>query len=92
MGSLKHGLYLVAALGMIVYALPRLEMGQEWTSATVFGVMWIAMMLLVVAAQLHELLGVNESKRKELERVRLYKRRQVQRWVETKVRAYSRGK
>lgn len=88
MGSIKHGIYLVAALGLLIYAIPRLEVGQGFSQSTVFSIVWLGMMLLIIAAHLHELLGVDEAKRKELERIRLYKRHQMQQWIENKVHAY----
>jgi hypothetical protein len=57
------------ALGMIFYAVPKLQMGQGWSAATVFGVVWIGMALVIVAAHLHEILGVDEETRQELQRI-----------------------
>lgn len=74
----RHALYLVAALGMLVYALPliSLDPGAGWIS--VFGIVWAAFAFLVIGAHLHFLLGVDEEKQRALEAVRRAKFRQWQ--------------
>ncbi|NGM83062.1 hypothetical protein G5B47_11615 [Paenibacillus sp. 7124] len=65
----KHVVYLVLALVMLLYALPELS----WAGSTpvfVFGAVWVAFALLVIAAHLHFILGVDEEKQKRLEAVR----------------------
>lgn len=69
-GKWKHGLYLLAALGMLVYALPRLELNSAWTAATVFGVLWSALALLVIAANLRVLLTDRERERRRISAIR----------------------
>lgn len=61
MRELKSALYLALSLGMLIYAMPRLEMGQGLTLATLFGVAWISMALLVIAAHLRAVLRVDET-------------------------------
>lgn len=53
--------YLSAALGMLIYALPRLDMGEGLTLPTIFGVCWIAMALLIIASHLRVVLRVDEA-------------------------------
>ncbi|MCM3747986.1 hypothetical protein M3223_11550 [Paenibacillus pasadenensis] len=69
-GKWKHGLYLLAALGMLAYALPRLELSSAWTAATVFGVLWSALALLVIAANLRVLLTDRERERRRISAIR----------------------
>ncbi|WP_179032031.1 hypothetical protein [Paenibacillus kribbensis] len=80
MGSLKkwkHGLYTLIALAMVFVALPRISLagGLNWVNG--FGIVWVLFALLVIGANLHFLLGVDEEKRKMLERVR---RAKMQQW------------
>ncbi|PYI57082.1 hypothetical protein [Paenibacillus flagellatus] len=82
----KSVLYMSLALGMLIYAVPRLDIGGGWTMPTVFGIVWIAFALLVVAAHLHRLLGVDEETKRELARVRHHSRRTREQWVAGKIR------
>lgn len=66
----KSVLLLSGSLGMVIYAVPRLEMGQGASLPTVFGIIWVAFALLVIAAHLHQLLGVDEETKAELARVK----------------------
>ncbi|ALP35330.1 hypothetical protein ASL14_03180 [Paenibacillus sp. IHB B 3084] len=73
----KHGLYTLIALAMVLTALPRISLtgGLNWVNG--FGIVWVLFALLVIGANLHFLLGVDEEKRKTLERVR---RAKMQQW------------
>jgi hypothetical protein len=82
--GLKNVVYMSLALGMLFYAVPRLEMGQGLTAATIFGVAWIGLALLIVAAHLHEILGVDEETREELDRIGKMKKRQLERTLQGK--------
>lgn len=80
MGSFKkwkHGLYTLIALAMVLVALPCISLagGLNWVNG--FGMVWVLFALLVIGANLHFLLGVDEEKRKTLERVR---RAKMQQW------------
>lgn len=66
------------ALGMLFYAVPRLEIGQGITLPSVFGVIWVALILLIIASHLYYILGVNEEKKKELRRVNKFKKWRTQ--------------
>ncbi|MCT2197478.1 hypothetical protein M3G15_20400 [Paenibacillus sp. p3-SID1389] len=72
----KHAVYLILALAMLVYALPMIsfEPGAGWVS--VFGAVWAGFAFLVIGAHLHFLLGVNEEKQRELDRIRREKYRE----------------
>ncbi|MCZ8513434.1 hypothetical protein O9H85_13540 [Paenibacillus filicis] len=74
MRGAKPVLFMALTLGMLIYAVPRLDIGQGWTAANVFGIGWIAFALLVVAAHLHELLGVEEETKRQLLKVKRLKR------------------
>ncbi|WP_283657993.1 hypothetical protein [Paenibacillus sp. RC343] len=63
---------------MVLTALPRISLtgGLNWVNG--FGIVWVLFALLVIGANLHFLLGVDEEKRKTLERVRRAKMKQWQ--------------
>jgi len=75
----KRLVYLAAALGMLLYAVPRLDISGGWTAQTVFSVVWIGFALLLVAAQLHFILGVDEEMKDELKRIRQVRRGEMMR-------------
>lgn len=66
-------LYFVLAVGMLIYALPRLSIGQGWTEETIFSAAWIGMALLIIAALLYELFGVDEKAEEDLKAIRRYR-------------------
>ncbi|MNI63896.1 hypothetical protein D3C73_1193060 [compost metagenome] len=74
----KHVLYMLTALAMLLYALPKLSFqnGPSWVTG--FGVVWCVFALLVIAAHLHFIIGVDEEKQKRLEAVRRHKLEQWQ--------------
>lgn len=84
MKGLKNVIYMSLALGMLFYAAPRLEMGQGLTAGTIFGVVWIGLALLIVAAHLHEILGVDEETREELGRIDRMKKWQLEKTLQGK--------
>lgn len=78
----KHIFYMLIAGGMTLYALPNLSF-TGWSAA--FSLAWLAFALLVIGANLHFILGVDEEKRKALDRVRKSKLRQWElKWMEDK--------
>jgi len=74
-------LYFLIAAGMLIYAVPRLPIGGGWTMETIFGVAWICMALLIIAAQLHELFGVDEKTEQEIRAIKRYKYWRLQRSI-----------
>jgi len=66
------------ALGMMIYAVPKLDIGGGWTLPTVFGAIWICFALVIVAAHLHEILGVDEEQRREIKRIKQMRRWQLE--------------
>ncbi|WP_019912049.1 hypothetical protein [Paenibacillus sp. HW567] len=79
----KHVVYMLAALAMLLYALPQLSFqgGPSW--ALGFGVVWCIFAFLVIASHLHFIIGVDEEKQKRLEAVRKAKLEQWQgKWNE----------
>ncbi|WP_127531146.1 hypothetical protein [Paenibacillus kobensis] len=73
-GKFRHVLYLAVALAMVLYALPRIEFEQSWTFVTVFGVVWLALALVIISAQLYMLFGVNEAARRQLAQIKRERR------------------
>lgn len=82
MKTWKNVIYLSLALGMLIYAIPRLSIGGSLTLPTVFGILWIVFALVVVAAHLHRIIGVDEVQEKELRQVRQVARVRRQQWIE----------
>ncbi|GAB6988469.1 hypothetical protein [Paenibacillus pini] len=79
----KHVVYLLLALAMLLYALPRISFGPGATWTSIFGIVWAVFAFLVIGAHLHHILGVDEEKQKALDRVRQAKLQQWQmKWPE----------
>lgn len=74
----KHVLYLILALGMLIYALPMISFEPGGGFVSVFGAVWAVFAFLVIGAHLHFLLGVNEEKQRALDAVRRAKLREWQ--------------
>ncbi|MGF7046574.1 hypothetical protein J2T13_001072 [Paenibacillus sp. DS2015] len=72
-GKFKNFLYMLLALGMLLYAIPNLSFstGSGWIAA--FGFVWVLFAFLVIGAHLHFILGVDEEKKKALDRIRAAK-------------------
>lgn len=79
-------IYFSAALGLLLYAVPQLDIGSGLTAANVFAISWTGMILLIAAAHLYQWLGVNEETRQELARIRKYKKYRTQAWMEARSR------
>ncbi|WP_284646850.1 hypothetical protein [Paenibacillus silviterrae] len=63
MKGIRNLVYMGLTLGMVIFAVPRLSLSDGLAPESVFGFVWLAMALLIVAAHLHELLGVEEETR-----------------------------
>lgn len=77
---MKHKMYLVVAISMLVYALPQLFVGHGLTLPTIFAVIWLLFALLIISAQLHFVLGVDEEMKQSLEQVH-----QMKKWRRTQI-------
>lgn len=71
-------MFMLLALAMLIYAIPIIsfDRGNGWIS--LFSVVWVSFAFLVIAAHWHVILGVDEEKKKALDRVRLLKLEQWQ--------------
>ncbi|UJF34723.1 hypothetical protein [Paenibacillus hexagrammi] len=78
MKGFKNVIYMSAALGMLFYSVPKLQFSEGLSLPMIFSLVWIAMALLVVAAHLHQILGVDEERRKELTRINRMKKWQME--------------
>ncbi|MDP4097894.1 hypothetical protein OIN60_14050 [Paenibacillus sp. P96] len=74
----KHGVYVLIALAMLLIALPRISLTGGLGLVNGFGIVWVLFALMVIGANLHFLLGVDDEKRQALERVRKAKLQQWQ--------------
>lgn len=92
MRGLRNIIYLSMAIGLIIYAVPQLEMGQGLTLPTIFSIAWIGIILLIVAAHLHQLIGVDEEAKQELARIKAFKRWKVEQFLLRKSKGLSRRK
>jgi hypothetical protein len=80
--GMKSVMYMGLALGMLFYAVPRLDIRSGLTLPTVFGVVWIVFALMIVAAHLHELIGVDEQKKREITKVKRMKSWRLEQMVQ----------
>ena len=81
MKNYKNLIYLVLAIAMLVYAVPQLEIGGELTKSTIFALVWLSFALLVIASNLHVILGVKEETKSRLASVKRMRTWQTeQRW------------
>lgn len=74
----KHGVYVLVALAMMVIAVPNISLTGGLNLINGFGMVWVLFALMVIGANLHFMLGVDDEKRKALERVRKAKLQQWQ--------------
>jgi flagellar biosynthesis protein FliR len=86
MKGLKNVILMSFALGMLIYSVPQLDFSNGYTMASIFGIVWICMALLVIAAHLHEILGVDQEQKQELIRIKRMKRWQLVQAVQGKRR------
>lgn len=81
MKALKNLIYMSISIGLLIYAVPKLGFGQGMTLPAVFGIVWLAMVLLIIAAHLHQWIGVDEETRKELIRINKYKKWRMEQFI-----------
>lgn len=74
----KHVIYLSLALGMLIYAVPQLHFGGGLTLPFVFAAVWICFAVLVIAANLRLIMGVDEETQAELAKIKKMKGWQLQ--------------
>ncbi|USB32393.1 hypothetical protein [Paenibacillus sp. YPG26] len=75
----KNVLYLMVALGMLLYALPMISFKPDAGWVSIFGMVWAAFAFLVIGAHLHFILGVDAEKQRALDQVRKAKLMEWQR-------------
>jgi len=73
----KPVLYVAIALGMVLYALPRLAEGGDGSAGTAFAIAWLVLALAVIASNLYELFAVDRETRKEVARVKRLRRQRL---------------
>ena len=78
MGKMKHVLYMLIALGMLLYALPNISFRPDDSWVSLFGIIWSVFAFLIIGAHLHFLLGVDTENKKQLEWIRRAKLREWQ--------------
>jgi len=65
-------------LGMLIYAVPQLRIGEGFTLPTIFAVLWLAFALILVAAHLYDVIGVDEAGREHKRQIGRMRRWQVE--------------
>lgn len=81
MKNYQNLIYLVLAISMLVYAVPQLEINSQLTKSTIFALVWLSIALLVIAANLHVILGVTKETKSRLASVKRMRAWQTeQRW------------
>jgi hypothetical protein len=82
----KYGIALVLALGLLLMAVPRLPVALEADADSVFALSWLALALLVIAANWRMVLRVDEERERRSEwerRLRWLEAQRKQRRFET---------
>jgi hypothetical protein len=54
-------LYLLLATGMLLFAVPQLQVGHGFRAETVFAIVWLGLALTVIASHLYVLLKVEQT-------------------------------
>jgi hypothetical protein len=61
MKGLNSVLGLFLATGMLIYAVPQLQVGHGYSLDTLFSIVWLGLALTVIASHLHGLLKVDQA-------------------------------
>jgi hypothetical protein len=75
MKGLVNMIYLTIAASMLIYAVPHLQIGQEWSLKTVFTLVWLLLALVVIASHLRGILKVDQEVKLEVKPVKQMKRK-----------------
>ncbi|MCR8634654.1 hypothetical protein [Paenibacillus radicis (ex Xue et al. 2023)] len=84
MKGTKNIMYMGLALGMLFFAVPRLDIHSGFTLPTIFGIVWVFFALVIIAAHLHEILGVDDESKREMAKVRHMKKWQLEQMLQGK--------
>lgn len=77
----KRFVYLILALTVLFYAIPKLPVHSTELSANVFATVWISFALIVIASQLYRLLGVDRDEEQAYQRLMRMKRWKMEQQV-----------
>lgn len=61
----KRLIYLIISLSIVFYALPRINFFSNNLNELIFSIAWIVFALIVIGAQLQQLLIIDEDRRRE---------------------------
>jgi hypothetical protein len=70
MRILSHIIFGFIALSMLIYAVPKLHVGEGVKLPTLFAIVWLCLALTVIASHLHEILRVDAEAPKELKQIK----------------------
>lgn len=80
-GKLKHGVYIVIAAGMLLYAFAGVELAELEGAGGVFWFLWLAFAVVILAANANMLL-LTQEKREALAHVKRAKVRRREQAIE----------
>ena len=66
MKGLQNLIYLIFAVGMLIYAIPQLQVGHGFSMETLFAAVWLGLALIVIASHLYVILKVEQEVRLEV--------------------------
>lgn len=61
MKGLQNLIYLIFAVGMLIYAIPQLQVGHGFSMETLFAAVWLGLALIVIASHLYVILKVEQE-------------------------------
>jgi hypothetical protein len=61
MKGLSNVFGLILAAGMLIYAVPQLQLGHGYRLETLFSIVWLGLALTVIASHLHGLLKLDQE-------------------------------
>ncbi|RJE91119.1 hypothetical protein D3P07_03350 [Paenibacillus sp. 1011MAR3C5] len=83
-GKGRHVCYLIAASGMLFYALTQLGQSGEGGAAHLFWYVWLGFTAVIIAANVNMLL-MSEGKRREMARIKCAKAQRWERALEKRI-------
>jgi hypothetical protein len=57
----QNVIYLIFAVGMLIYAIPQLHVGHGFRMETLFAAVWLGLALIVIASHLYVILKVEQG-------------------------------
>lgn len=74
MKGLQNIIYLTFAIGMLIYAIPQLQVGHGFSLETLFAAVWLGFAFTVIASHLYVILKVEQGVELEVKNQKSMKR------------------